>query len=59
LFRNVAELVELAISKNKKISEIMIEQEMEVTGRTREEVLAFMDRNLKVMEEAVERGIKE
>jgi L-serine dehydratase len=58
LFRNVAELVELAISKNKKISEIMIEQEMEVTGRSREEVMAFMDRNLKVMEEAVERGIK-
>ncbi|MEH6992083.1 L-serine ammonia-lyase, iron-sulfur-dependent, subunit alpha [Neobacillus drentensis] len=58
MFRNVAELVELAISKNKKISEIMIEQEMDVTGRSREEVLAFMDRNLKVMEEAVERGIK-
>jgi L-serine dehydratase len=58
LFRNVAELVELAISKNKKISDIMIEQEMEVTGRSREEVFAFMDRNLTVMEEAVERGIK-
>lgn len=37
----------------------MIEQEMEVTGRTREEVMAFMDRNLRVMEEAVERGLKE
>src|SRR4051812_23718087 len=36
----------------------MIEQEIEVTGRSRDEVLAFMDRNLKVMEEAVERGIK-
>lgn len=58
MFRNVAELVELAISKNKKISEIMIEQEIEVTGRSREEVFAFMDRNLTVMEEAVERGIK-
>ncbi len=58
MFRNVAELVELAISKNKKISDIMIEQEMEVTGRSREEVFAFMDRNLTVMEEAVERGIK-
>jgi L-serine dehydratase len=58
LFRNVAELVELAISKNKKISEIMIEQEIEVTGRSREEVFSFMDRNLTVMEEAVERGIK-
>lgn len=58
MFRNVAELVELAVSQNKKISEIMIQQEIEVSGRSREEVLAFMDRNLKVMEEAVERGIK-
>lgn len=58
MFRNVAELVELANSQNKKISDIMIEQEVSVTGRSREEVLAFMDRNLRVMEEAVERGIK-
>lgn len=58
MFRNVAELVELATSKNKRISDLMIEQEVEVTGRTREEVLAMMDRNLTVMEQAVERGIK-
>lgn len=58
MFRNIAELVALAKSEKKKISEIMIEQEVEVTGRTREEVLAFMDRNLTVMEEAVKRGIK-
>lgn len=58
MFRNVAELVEMANSQNKKISEIMIEQEMDVTGRSREEIISVMDRNLKVMEEAVERGIK-
>ncbi|CEG26783.1 L-serine ammonia-lyase, iron-sulfur-dependent, subunit alpha [Bacillus sp. B-jedd] len=58
MFRNVAELVEMATSRNIKISEIMIEQEMEITGRSREEVLGQMDRNLRVMEEAVERGIK-
>lgn len=58
MFRNVAELVELAISQNKKISEIMIEQEMNVTGRSREEIISQMDKNLRVMEEAVERGIK-
>ncbi|RHW36448.1 L-serine ammonia-lyase, iron-sulfur-dependent, subunit alpha [Neobacillus notoginsengisoli] len=57
MFRNVAELVELATSRDVKISEIMIEQEMEVTGRSREEVLGQMDRNLEVMEQAVERGI--
>jgi L-serine dehydratase len=58
MFRNVAELVELASSKNKKISDLMIEQEVEVTGRSRDEVLGMMDRNLTVMEQAVERGIK-
>lgn len=58
MFRNVAELVELATSKNKRISELMIEQETEVTGRSREEVMAMMDRSLSVMEQAVERGIK-
>ena len=58
MFRNVAELVELAINQNKKISDIMIEQEVAVTGRTREEVFSFMDRNLTVMEQAVERGLK-
>ncbi|MDN4523459.1 L-serine ammonia-lyase, iron-sulfur-dependent, subunit alpha [Fictibacillus fluitans] len=57
MFRNVAELVELAEAKNCKISDIMIEQEMEITGRTRDEIVSQMDRNLKVMEEAVERGI--
>ncbi|WP_251549114.1 L-serine ammonia-lyase, iron-sulfur-dependent, subunit alpha [Neobacillus muris] len=58
MFRNVAELVELAVKQNKKISEIMLEQEIAVTGRSREEIIAVMDRNLTVMEEAVERGIK-
>jgi L-serine dehydratase len=58
MFRNVAELVELANSQNKNISEIMIEQEVSVTGRSREEIINQMDRNLKVMEDAVERGIK-
>ncbi|WP_455662315.1 L-serine ammonia-lyase, iron-sulfur-dependent, subunit alpha [Pradoshia sp.] len=58
MFRNVAELVELAETRQVKIAEVMIQQEMEVTGRTREEVIQFMDRNLTVMEEAIERGLK-
>ncbi|QHA91755.1 L-serine ammonia-lyase, iron-sulfur-dependent, subunit alpha [Bacillus sp. N1-1] len=59
MFRNVAELVELAQSKNKPISEIMIEQEMDFRGSTREEVYNQMKNNLVVMEQAVERGINE
>jgi L-serine dehydratase len=59
LFKNVSELIELAESKNIPISEIMIMQEIEVTGRSREEVMERMDQNLVVMEKAVERGTTE
>ncbi|MEI4768614.1 L-serine ammonia-lyase, iron-sulfur-dependent, subunit alpha [Psychrobacillus sp. FJAT-51614] len=57
LFRNVRELVDLANKEQKLISEIMIEQEILITDRTREEIMAQMDRNLTVMEEAVEKGL--
>ena len=58
LFRNVRELVERAERENKLISEIMIEQEMLMSERSREEIMEQMSRNLKVMEEALERGLK-
>lgn len=58
LFSSVKELVALAESQNKPISEIMIEQEMLVSRRSREEIIAQMDANLTVMEAAVERGLQ-
>ena len=58
MFRNVAELVDLAESRNVKIAEIMILQEMEFSGLSREQIIEKMDRNLTVMEQAVERGLK-
>lgn len=58
LFRTVKELVELAEKEIKKISEIMIEREMLVMNKSREEVIAQMDKNLQVMEEAVAKGLK-
>ncbi|RUL55842.1 MULTISPECIES: L-serine ammonia-lyase, iron-sulfur-dependent, subunit alpha [Lysinibacillus] len=58
LFHNVRELVELAEKENKLISEIMIEQEIKISGRTREEIFEQMDKNLEIMEQAVERGLK-
>ncbi len=58
LFGTVKELVALAESQKKPISEIMIEQEMLMTKRTREEIIAQMDNNLTVMESAVEKGLQ-
>ncbi|RIJ69210.1 L-serine ammonia-lyase, iron-sulfur-dependent, subunit alpha [Rummeliibacillus sp. POC4] len=58
LFRNVRELIERAETENKLISEIMIEQEILMSERSRDEIMEQMSRNLTVMEEAVERGLK-
>lgn len=58
LFTSVKELVELAESNNKPISEIMIEQEMLVSRRSREEIIAQMDYSLTIMEEAIEKGLQ-
>ncbi|MDX8362291.1 L-serine ammonia-lyase, iron-sulfur-dependent, subunit alpha [Cytobacillus sp. IB215316] len=57
MFRNVAELIELANEQNVKISEVMIQQEMEVKQKSRSEILNQMEKNLEVMEKAVEKGL--
>ncbi|MFD1067178.1 L-serine ammonia-lyase, iron-sulfur-dependent, subunit alpha [Oceanobacillus locisalsi] len=58
MFRTVAELVEKAKTENIPISEVMIRQEMDVKEKTREEVFAEMEKNLDVMEKAVEDALK-
>lgn len=58
LFHNVRELIERAEREEKQISELMIEQEILISGRTRQEIMQQMDQNLTVMEEAVERGLQ-
>ncbi|MGM7681739.1 L-serine ammonia-lyase, iron-sulfur-dependent, subunit alpha [Cytobacillus sp. Hm23] len=57
MFRNVAELIKLANEQNVKISEVMIQQEMEVKQKSRSEILDQMEKNLQVMEKAVEKGL--
>ncbi|WP_099224307.1 L-serine ammonia-lyase, iron-sulfur-dependent, subunit alpha [Listeria costaricensis] len=56
MFRTVSELVDLATRENRKISDIMIEREMKVSGSSREEIIGVMARNLEVMEEAILKG---
>ncbi|GEN35858.1 L-serine ammonia-lyase, iron-sulfur-dependent, subunit alpha [Aneurinibacillus danicus] len=58
-FRTIAELVELSAKENKPISQIMIDVESEVSGKSRQEIIKMMTRNLDIMEEAVRRGIAE
>lgn len=58
MFRTVAELVEMAEKQEIPISEVMILQEMDVKEKTREEVFSEMEKNLQVMEEAIEESLK-
>ncbi len=58
MFRNIAELIEIAENEDIKISEVMIRQEMDVYDKTREEVMNKMEKNMVVMENAIEKGLK-
>lgn len=58
-FRTIAELVETCRTENKTISEVMIQTEVDLSGKSRQEVWSLMEKNLQVMEEAVKRGIVE
>ncbi|WP_145379899.1 L-serine ammonia-lyase, iron-sulfur-dependent, subunit alpha [Staphylococcus cohnii] len=58
MFKSVKELIEKCETENKKIYEVMLEQEMEVTGLSEEEVYAHMDKNLQTMENALDEGLE-
>lgn len=59
MFKNAEELVQTAEKEGISLSEVMIKQEMSVHDRSREEIMGQMERNLDVMERAVNRGITE
>ncbi|AUJ24716.1 MULTISPECIES: L-serine ammonia-lyase, iron-sulfur-dependent, subunit alpha [Virgibacillus] len=58
MFRTVAELVEIAEKENILLSEVMIQQEMDVKEKSREEVIGDMEKNLDVMEKAIEESLQ-
>ena len=58
MFVSIQELVALATSQNKSISEVMIEQEMQMTQQSREFIWAKMEKNLQTMKNAVERSVQ-
>jgi len=58
MFNTVAELVNQAEGNHQKICEIMIEQEMEVTGKNEADIYAIMEKNYQVMKNAIDRGLQ-
>lgn len=57
MFKSVKELIAKCEAEGKAIYEVMLEQEMSVSGLTKEEVYMHMDRNLTTMENAVAEGL--
>lgn len=55
-YKSVCELVRLAAAAGKNISEIVLEDQAEQLGRSREDVYLEMERSFRVMQEAVARG---
>ncbi len=58
-FKTIDELLDICEQENKKISEIMIETEMEVHNRNRDEIFQQMKKSLVIMKEAIDRGLRE
>ena len=57
MFKTLEEIIEKSINEKKLISDLIIEQEVELNNTTREVVLKKMKRNLEVMLRAVDEGI--
>lgn len=57
MFKNIAELIEQAKKQDKKIWEIMLDQEAATTGQDPEVIWEAMAQRYEVMEKAIERGI--
>lgn len=58
-FTHLQELIKLAKDRNMSIGRLMLENEIEQSGRSESEILTHMEQQFKVMEEAVRKGIQE
>ncbi len=59
MFYTIEELVQQADNFSGNVAELMIATEIELTGRSREEILTIMSRNLTVMKASIIDGLTE
>jgi L-serine dehydratase len=57
MYANITELVEQAKIVG-SVAEVAILNEMETTGRSREEIISLMERNLQTMKDSIKSGLK-
>lgn len=57
MFLSIEELVDQAKAYS-SVAELMIAVEMEMSGRSRSQIIAIMEKNLSVMEQSINEGKK-
>lgn len=57
MYHSMREIIDYAMAQNTTFAEMMIHEEMELKGISRDEVRALMKQNLDVMREALEKGL--
>lgn len=58
MFDSIRETIDYAVENNMSFADIMVKEEMELSGKSRDEVRAQMKQNLDVMRDAVIKGTK-
>ncbi|HHA0338814.1 TPA: L-serine ammonia-lyase, iron-sulfur-dependent, subunit alpha [Staphylococcus aureus] len=56
MFDSIREIIDYAVENNMSFADIMVKEEMELSGKSRDEVRAQMKQNLDVMRDAVIKG---
>ena len=56
MFDSIRETIDYAVENNMSFADIMIQEEMELSGQSRDEVRDLMKENLQVMRDAVVKG---
>ncbi|HCW9236506.1 TPA: L-serine ammonia-lyase, iron-sulfur-dependent, subunit alpha [Staphylococcus aureus] len=56
MFDSIRETIDYAVENNMSFADIMVKEEMELSGKSRDEVRAQMKQNLEVMRDAVIKG---
>lgn len=59
MFDSIRETIDYAVENNMSFADIMIQEEMELSGQSRDEVRDLMKENLQVMRDAVVKGLQE
>ncbi|MDR2465262.1 MAG: L-serine ammonia-lyase, iron-sulfur-dependent, subunit alpha [Streptococcaceae bacterium] len=58
MFYSIKDIVDQSVAYNGSVSELMIQTEMELSNRSRNEILSIMEKNFQIMQESIQDGLE-